>query len=173
METGTFPDVWKEALVFPLLKKLGVDFINKNLRPVSNLPFLSKLTEKAAFNKTHVHMTVNNLYPSLQSAYRKNHSTETALVKITNNILCNTNNQHVTLLVLLDLSAAFDTIDHDILLKRLSTKLGVEGVVLQWFQSYLEGRSQRVSVHGSISDKFDLHWGVPEGSCLGPLLFTI
>ena len=79
----------------------------------------------------------------------------------------------MTLLVLLDLSSAFDTIDHDILLTRLSTKFGLEGVVLQWFQSYLKGRSQRISVHDSVSEKFDLSWGVPQGSCLGPLLYSM
>ena len=83
------------------------------------------------------------------------------------------NKQHVTLLVVLDLSAAFDTIDQDILLNRLSTKFGIEGTVLKWFSSYLKGRSQRVSVHGTVSEKFALNWGVPQGSCLGPLLYTI
>ncbi|CAB4035342.1 Hypothetical predicted protein [Paramuricea clavata] len=97
-------------------------------------------------------MTVNNLFPPLQSAYRKNHSTETALLKITNEILLNMNKQHVTLLVVLDLSAAFDTTDQDILLDRMSTKLGIEGVVLKWFGSYLKGRSQRDAVHGAVSE---------------------
>ena len=78
------------------------------------------------------------------------------------------NMQHVTFLVVLDLSAAFDTTDQDILLDHMLTKL-----VLTWFGSYLKGRSQRVAVHGAVSEKFDLSWGVPQGSCLGPLLFTI
>ncbi len=173
LQKGHFPDDWKEALLSPLVKKVGADFTFQNLRPVSNLPFISKLTEKAASNQTHCHMTVNNLFPPLQSAYRKNHSTETALLKITNDILLNMNKQHVTLLVVLDLSAAFDTIDQDILLDCMSTKLGIDGVVLKWFGSYLKGGSQRVAVHEAVSEKFDLSWGVPQGSCLGPLLFTI
>ena len=98
-QSGHFPDDWKEALLSPLLKKVGADFTFQNLRPVSNLPFISKLTEKAASNQTQCHMTVNNLFPPLQSAYRKNHSTETAQLKITNDILLNMNKQHVTLLV--------------------------------------------------------------------------
>ena len=118
-------------------------------------------------------MTVNNFFPFFQLAYRENHSTETALLKITNDIMLNMNKQRVTLLVFLDLSAAFDTVDQDILLNRLSTKFGIEGTVLKWFSSYLKGRSQRVSVHGTVSETFDLNWRVPQGSCLGPLLYAM
>ena len=84
-----------------------------------------------------------------------------------NDVLLNMNEQHVTLLVLLDLSAAFDTVDHSILLKRLLSKLGLNRTALDWFRSYLSGRSQRVCVRGSVSKKFDLRHGVPQGSCLG------
>ena len=80
---------------------------------------------------------------------------------------------HVTLLVLLDLSAAFDTVDHSILQHRLQSKLGVRGKTLSWFKSYLVGRTQQISVNGTLSMKFNLNCGVPQGSCLGPLLFTI
>ena len=161
LQNGHFPKTWKDAMVFPLLKKIGVDFALDNLRPVSNLKFVSKLTEMAACNQVHSHVSANNLYPSLQSSYRKGHSTETALLKIVNDILLNMNKQHVTLLVLLDLSAAFNTVDHDILIQRLTTKFGINRVVLNWFKSHLEGRSQHVSVQGSVSEKFDLKWGVP------------
>ncbi len=154
--TSRYMQVHAGTITISIAEKVGADFTFQNLRPVSNLPFISKLTEKAACNQTHCHMTVNNLFPPLQSAYRKNHSTETALLKITNDILLNMNKQHVTLLVVLDLSAAFDTIDQDILLDRMSTKLGIDGVVLKWFGSYLKGRSQRVAVHGAVSEKFDL-----------------
>ena len=153
-------------------KKIGVDFALDNLRPVSNLKFVSKLTELAACNQVHSHVSANNLYPSLQSFYRKGHSTETALLKIVNDIL-NMNKQHVTLLVLSDLSAAFDTVDRDILIQRLITKFGINGVVLNWFKSYMEGRSQHVSLQGPVSEKFEEKWGVPQGSCLGPLLFIL
>ena len=90
-----------------------------------------------------------------------------------NDILLNMNKQHVTILALLDPSSAFNTVDHSILLNRLSSKLGLNGTALAWFRSYLSGLSQRVSVRGAVSDKFDLHYGVPQGSCLGPLLFTV
>ena len=80
---------------------------------------------------------------------------------------------HVTLLVMLDLSAAFDTVDHGILLHRLQSKLGVRDKALLWFKSYLAGTAQQVSVDGSLSNKFNLTCEIPQGSCLGPLLFTI
>ena len=83
------------------------------------------------------------------------------------------NKQHVTLLVLLDLSAAFDTVDHNVLLSRLHSKFGISGTALEWFRSYLNGRSQRVMVQGNLSQSLNLDFGVPQGSCLGPLLFTI
>ena len=107
LQSGRFPEIWKEALVFPLLKKPGLDIIFKNFRPMSNLSFVSKLIEMAAFNHIHGHLVSINLYPVAQSAYRRNHSTETALLKVVNDILLNMNKQHVTILVLLDLSAAF------------------------------------------------------------------
>ena len=115
----------------------------------------------------------NGLFPEMQSAYREHHSTETALLKVKNDILTNMDTGHVTLLVLLDLSAAFDTVDHDVLIHRLQSLLGLRGSALQWFRSYLEGRSQQVTINGALSKKFDLECGVPQGSCLGPLLFTI
>ena len=102
------------------------------------------------------YMDMNYLFPPFQSAYRPRHSTETALLKVKNDILMNMDRQCVTLLVLLDLSAAFDTVDHAILIDRLSTEFGVTGPVLNWFTSYLSNRSQRVSIYGVLSEKFNL-----------------
>ena len=115
----------------------------------------------------HEHMVDTNLYPNVRSAYRVHHSTETALLR--SYILLNMNKQHVTLLVLLDLSAAFDTVEHKILLEALNNTLGLGGRVSKWFRSYLSGLSQRILVRGCLS-KFDLNCEVPQGSCLGPLL---
>ena len=121
LEAGHFPKSWKEALVCLLLKKPGLHVILKNFRPVSNLAFLSKLIEKAVFHQIHEHVVDTNLYPNAQSAYR-------------------VHQQHVTLLVLLDLSAAFDTVEHNILLEALNT-LGLGGRVSKWFRLYSSGRS--------------------------------
>ena len=112
LRSGCFADRWKHADVHPKLKKPKAEVIFPNLRPISNLTFVSKLTECAAFSQTHNHLTIHDLYPKAQSSYRECHSTETALLRIKNDILMNMNRQHLTLLVLLDLSAAFDTVDH-------------------------------------------------------------
>ena len=170
LKSGQFPVAWKEALVLrllkkpgldilfknfrPISKKPGLDILFKNFRPISNLPLVSKLTESAVCNQTHSHICMNNLYPGNQSSYRKNYSTETALLRVKNDILLNMNKQHVTLLVLLDLSAAFDTVDHNVLLSRLHSKFGISGTALEWFRSYLNGRSQRVMVQGNLSSVY-------------------
>ena len=101
MKIGYFPCDWKEGLVTPLLKSAGLLSDFKNLHPISNLQYISKLTERAVFEQTEAHMTSHSLYPLLQSAYRSGHSTETALLKVHNNLLMNMDAQHVTLLVLL------------------------------------------------------------------------
>ena len=115
---------WKGALVKPTIKKPKLELIKKNFRPVSNLQFLSKLTEKAVAHQAVSHVITHGLLPVLQSAYRPLHSTETALLQVRNDILLNMNKQQVTLLVFLDLRAAFDTIDHSVLLRRLETMFG-------------------------------------------------
>ena len=119
------------------------------------------------------HMTTHDLMPVFQSGYREAHSTETALIKIRNDILMNMNNQEVTLLVLLDLSPAFDTIDHTLLLRRLQSRFGFTGTELAWLRSYLSNRFQYVVIDDTCSNRFDLSFSVPQGSCLGPLLFSI
>ena len=159
-------------MFIPLLKKLGLDSVFQNLRPVGNLAYISKLTERAVFNQTltYDHIVRSGLHPLLQSAYRRHLNTETALV---NDILLNVNSQRVTLLALLDLNAVFNTVDHGILLRGLNTSFGIRGRVREWFSSYLLGRSQPILFDGVKSDSFDLRFGVPQGSCLGPLLFVV
>ena len=160
LRCGTFPDDWKFADVKPRLKKTDAEALFSNLRPISNLSFASKLTERAVFAQTHDHLITNKLYPKAQSAYREFHCTETALLRVKNDILLNMNQRRVTLLVLLDLSAAFDTVDHTILLNRFSRDFGITGNVYSWFEFYLHNRSQSVSINCGTSDKFHTKYGV-------------
>ena len=173
LESGQFALAWKEALVKPTLKKSGLAIEYKTFCPVSNLRYVSKLTEGAVASQLMEHMTVNNLHLKFQSAYKKNHSTEAALLKVKNDILMNMDEQIVTLLVLLDLSSAFGMVNHQVLLEHLRSRFGVTVTELDWFASYLSSRVQRISVNGGTSDAFHLNQGVPQGSCLGPLLFTV
>ena len=148
LESGCFPLLWKHALVKPLLKKDGLDPIFKNYRPVINLAYASKLVKTVFAKQLQHYLFSNDLFPISQSAYRPNHSTETALLKVTNDILLNMNDQRVTLLLLLlDLSVAFDTVDHDTLLHGLQFTFGVNGKVLSWFLSYVSGRSQQIAIN--------------------------
>ena len=119
------------------------------------------------------YMTVNTIHEPLQSAYKACHSTETALVRVQNDILSALDNKGAAILVLLDLSAAFDTIDHSILLTRMETMLGVKGLALDWFRSYLLERTQCIKIKDTLSDGQELKWAVPQGSVLGVLLFLI
>ena len=174
LSSGHFPHIFKSAIVRPLLKKPSLDQnCLKNYRPVSNLSFLSKVLEKIVLSQLLDHLTQNHLLNPHQSAYRQSHSTETALVSIVNDILLGLDNDKVSILALLDLSAAFDTIDHSILLSRLQNSFGICGTALSWFQSYLLDRSQAVCVKGVSSEPSGLSFGVPQGSVLGPMLFVL
>ena len=117
LQTGVFPSVFKKAIVKPLLKKPSLDPNSlKNYRPISNLSFLSKkATERIVLSQLSAYLNANNLFPTSQSAYRPGHSTETALLNMMNDILHALYNGDVTVVTLLDLSAAFSTIDHNIL----------------------------------------------------------
>ena len=106
-------------------------------------------------------MRVHGLFPELQSAYRQHHSTETTLLKVKNDLLMAMDKGQVTLLVLLDLSSAFDTVEQEVLLDRLRSTVGLRGKVLSWFESYFEGRSLQVSINGTLSKPFHLMCGVP------------
>jgi hypothetical protein len=173
LTTGVFPDSFKRAIVRPLLKKPSLDREQlKHYRPVSNLAFVSKVIEKAVAQQLTDHLRVNTLMEPKQSAYRSGHSTETALLSIQNDVLQALGEREAVLLVLLDLSAAFDTIDHTMLLQTLH-RLGIRGTALDWFRSYLTNRSQVTCVGSEKSDPAPLSCGVPQGSVLDPILFTL
>ena len=173
LQEGHSPADMKKALVTPLLKKPTLDKeILKNYRPVSNLSFVSKIIEKAAMLQISQHVSANNLLTKVQSAYRPLHSTETALLRVQNDILRSLDSSNGVILCLLDLSAAFDTIDHKILLSRLQNSLGIEGSALLWFQSYLEDRYQSIHINGVFSKPHLLSYGIPQGSVSGPQDFS-
>ena len=174
LRSSQVPKSMKSAIVTPLLKKSTlVPDILKNYRPVSNLSYISKLLERVVAGRLTDYMTENNLHKHLQSAYKPGHSTETALVKVQNDILTSIDQHGVVILVMLDLSAAFNTIDHDILFSRMENTLGITGQALAWFKSYLSGRTLRIKIDKSFSELQDILWSVPQGSVLGPLLFLV
>ena len=174
LEESIFPDVLKHAVVHPTIKdSTGNKDDYKNYRPVSNLTFLSKLIEKCANSQLQTYLQKNNLQPKCQSAYRKGHSCETALLKVVNDLQTEVSSRNMVALVLLDLSSAFDTIDHDLLFHKLQNKFGISGSVLNWIKSYLKNRTFAVKI-GNIEGKpVILIYGVPQGSILGPLLFVL
>ena len=147
----------------------------KHFRHVSNLPLISKFLEEVVLIQlgNFFFLSGNNLREIFQSAYKQNHSTEIAVLSVLAGLFGSAKKRLVYLLALLDLSTVFDTLDHSIVLKRLETTYGVRGTVLDWFVSYLSGRSQSVIVDGVVSASRHLVYGVPQGSVLGPVLFTL
>uniref|UniRef100_A0A3P8PY01 Reverse transcriptase domain-containing protein n=1 Tax=Astatotilapia calliptera TaxID=8154 RepID=A0A3P8PY01_ASTCA len=174
LQLGVFPAAFKTAVVRPLLKKSNLDCNDfNNYRPVSNLPFLSKVLEKLVFTQITDFLNDRQILEIFQSGFRVNHSTETALLKVLNDLRCNWDAQKLSVLVLLDLSAAFDTVDHAILLNRLKYMVGLSGAVHNWFTSYLSDRSFMVSMDTCSSNIHKMTCGVPQGSVLGPVLFNL
>jgi len=171
---GEFPIKLKEALIRPSLKKRGLDGESlSNYRPISNLSFLSKIIEKCVSIQLTSYLEDNNLLSKVQSGYRKFHSCETATTRIHNDILITIDKKTKVVLLLLDLSAAFDTVSHPRLIKKLSSAYGITGIALTWIRSYLANRSFCVKVKDSSSSSTVLEIGVPQGSILGPLLFIL
>uniref|UniRef100_A0A3Q3FRJ7 Reverse transcriptase domain-containing protein n=1 Tax=Labrus bergylta TaxID=56723 RepID=A0A3Q3FRJ7_9LABR len=171
---GVVPSAFKHAVVQPLLKKPNLDPTDfNNFRPISKLPFLSKVLEKVVSTQLLSFMTENNLFEKFQSGFRACHSTETALLKVTNDLLLATDRGEGTILILLDLSAAFDTVDHTILTDRLRHWVGLKDTALSWFYSYLLERTFAVTIGNYSSSTSNITCGVPQGSVLGPILFSI
>ena len=171
---GLVPALFKEAVLDPVIKKDSLDHeIYQNDRPISNLRFVSKATEKIVALRLTDHLEDNDLLETFQSAYKKGHSTETALTRINDDLLRAIDDNACVILVLLDLSAAFDTVDHQILLTRLKCRYGVRGTALAWMRSYLSNRLQYVRVANDCSSKHKLACGVPQGSVLGPILCSM
>ncbi len=173
LHTGTFPTAFKQARVSPLLKKPALNpALLENYRPVSLLPFIAKSLERVVFNQLSLFLAQNNILDNNQSGFRSGHSTETALLSVTEALRLARAASKSSVLILLDLSAAFDIVNHQILMSILR-KMGISGTALLWFESYLSDRSFRVSWRGEVSKSQLLVTGVPQGSVLGPLLFSI
>ena len=171
---GQFPSQFKVAQVTPLIKKEGLEANDPaNYRPISNLNTISKVIEHLCLSRILPHIAATGRFNPLQSAYRKNHSTETALLKILDDLYRIIDDRRSAVLIGLDLSAAFDTIEHDILVERLRTVFSVTGTALRWIETYLRGREQFVVAGGEQSIRTPCMFGVPQGSVLGPFLFSV
>ena len=170
---GQFPSPYKLAHVTPLLKKPTLDPAQpSSYRPISNLSSIGKILERLAMARLRPHITSCSNFSPRQSAYRPSHSCETMLLGLTNDLFTSIGNRRAQCLCTIDLSAAFDTVDHQILSERLKTDFGIGGEVALWLRSYFTNRSQIVRIGSAAADRTPLHMGVPQGSVLGPLLFT-
>ena len=168
-----FPASFKTAQVLPLLKKGNLDpTIPSNYRPISNLSTISKIIERLVHSRITSHVLSSPNFNPFQLAYRKHHSAETTLLRITDSLrnICATG--HAAVLVTLDLSAAFDILDHNILIDILNRHFNISDLALSWFRSYLSQRSQFVKME-NFSSLTSLNSGVPQGSVLGPILFFL
>uniref|UniRef100_A0A8C7Z1Z2 ribonuclease H n=1 Tax=Oryzias sinensis TaxID=183150 RepID=A0A8C7Z1Z2_9TELE len=170
--SGVFPDQWKQSKIIPLIKDEKSEFTASNCRPVHVLPVLSKIFERLIFNQMLHYFISNDLFTSAQHAYRPGHSTNTALVHMVDQWLTHLDDKKYVGAVLLDFTAAFDVIDHDILLAKLKC-YGFSQLSLSLIRNYLNGRTQKVLFNGSLSETKFMSCGVPQGSCLGPLLFSV
>ena len=174
LDEGVMPKSLKHAIVRPLLKKQSLDKDTlSSYRPVSNLTQLSKVIEKVVALRIMTHVSGQQMVECFQPAYRKKHSTETALLYVTSAVKTAMDKEQGTTLLLVDLSSAFDTINHNILIRRLRLRYGVVGKTLDWMISYLKERTQRVVIGDQSSSTTTLTRGVPQGSVLGPLLFSL
>ena len=173
LSTGSMEGI-KDSVIIPLLKKSGLDpEVLKNYRPVTNEVFISKLNEKVVSIRLSEHMALYNLNSKYQHGYKVYHGTETMQLRVVNDVLIGFDSNTATILLLIDLSAAFDTVDIEKLLDILQKDIGIGGIALQWFKSFLTGRTQCVKIENSLSDILPVVFGVPQGSVLGPILFNI
>ena len=161
LSTGIFPEKLKVAKVVPLFKN-GTNTVISNYRPISLLPAMSKVFEKIIYNQLYQYFDSYNLFYKSQYGFRKNHSTELAALELIDRIICNLDKGNVPVAIFLDLSKAFDTLDHLILLKKLLF-YGIKNKALDLFRNYLNGRKQYVNVYNIHSRLQTIKTGVPQG----------
>ena len=169
---GVFADSWKTAILRSLLKTSNLEHIDSNYRPLSNLSFISKLVEFATIQQLIDMNNFNKTTPEHQSAYKENHSCETLLLKFVNDLFWCLERKQLAILVCLDLSAAFDTVDHEVLLKTLNNCFRISDTALNWFKSYLSDRQMQECINNSYSKPKKIDYSVPQGSVGGPVLFN-
>ena len=173
LEEGSMVPV-RSSVIDPLLKKMGLDIEGrKNYRPVNNLVSLSKLIERIVKSRIEEHMEKNRLHNKRAFGYKTHHSTETMMVGLVNDILTGFDENKCTVMVFLDLSAAFDTIDINKLLTILDDEIGLGGTALKWCESFLTQRTQRVKINGHYSEELEVKYGSVQGSVLGPKFFNV
>ncbi|CAH2092304.1 unnamed protein product [Euphydryas editha] len=171
LSSNTFPNAWQHAHVIPI-PKINNPSLFSHYRPISILPFLSKVLERIVFTQLNVFLLKNRILSPYQSGFRTGHSTVTALVKVCDDIRFNMDNKLLTIAVLLDFSNAFNSVDHDILLALLRS-IGLSANTISRFSSYLRNRQQRIVANDTLSSYVHLSSGVPQGGVLSPLIFSI
>jgi hypothetical protein len=171
IETGIVPDKMKIARIIPIFKS-GDNRLFSNYRPISVLPIFSKILERVVHNRLMNYINVNQILFKNQYGFRKNHSTSLALINLYDKISTGFDANEHTVGIFLDLSKAFDTVDHEILISKLE-HYGIRGLALDWIKNYLFNRMQYVQYNGICSLFNTIKCGVPQGSILGPLLFLI
>ena len=171
LKNGVIPSEWKEARVTPIHKGGSKDDIG-NYRPISVIPILGKIIEKVAYDQLQTYLTDNNILTNKQFGFRPKHSTQDALLNVTEKWFEFIDGGNVVGVVMIDLKKAFDTVNHKILIHKLKM-CGFDDHTLKWFGDYLSNRTQSTCVNGFVSDKENIKCGVPQGSLLGPLLFSL
>lgn len=171
IESELFPDDWKRALIRPL-PKVNKPAAITDLRPISLLNVMSKVLERLIYHQVYDYVLTNNILPKFQSGFRKNHSTTTTLLDLTDSIIKALDNDLAVIMVSLDFTKAFDTVNQDLLILKLKY-FGFDEKSVAWFSSYLKNRTQFVVVDDNASNDTSVTSGVPQGSILGPLLFLL
>ena len=172
ISSGTIPDDWKTSKVTPIYKGKGPTDDCGNYRPISVISHIAKIMEKVVLRQLKTYLEEHKFISNCQSAFIKNNSTTTAIHRIISDVLEGINEDELTAMCFIDLRKCFDTIDHEILLKKLSM-YGISGATFSWFENYLKGRKQCVKLDGAMSTFLDIVIGIPQGSILGPILFLL